>query len=76
MLKTVTSNFLIDGKKLVFELKNPFHELVFNPDFSYGAPHRDTSRTENTKPRKNTEKLFKLIHDKESPNDELDKQAT
>ena len=65
LLKTVTSNFLIDGKKLVFELKNPFHELAFNPDFSFGAPHRDTSRTKNIKPRKNTEKLFKLIHNKE-----------
>jgi len=76
LLKTVTSNFLIDGKKLVFELKNPFHELAFNPSFINGGPYRYRSRTKQIQPRQITQELFKLIHDKELPNDELGKQAT
>lgn len=75
LLKTVTSNLLIDGKKLVFKLKNPFHDLAFNPKFDYGGPYRDRSRTKQIQPRKITQKLFKLIHNKELPNDELGKQA-
>ena len=39
----------------------PFRKCPFN----VCAPYRDTSRTENIKPRKNTEKLFKLIQNKE-----------
>ncbi len=40
LLKTVTSNFLINGKKLVFELKKPFHELAFNSEFLNGGPEK------------------------------------
>ncbi len=75
LIKTVTSNFQIDGKKLVFELKNPFRELAFNPDLCYGGPYRDRSRTKHTKPRKTTQELFKLIHDKEKPDDACGKKA-
>lgn len=39
------------------------------------APHRSTSRTTHPKPRKNTEKLFKLIHDQELYDSTSDKKA-
>ena len=38
-------------------------------------PYRATSRTFDTKSGNNSKKLFKLIHDKESPSDQEDKKV-
>lgn len=41
----------------------------------YVQPYRDTSRTKHTKPRKTTQNLFKLIHNKEKPDDACGKKV-
>lgn len=69
LLKTVTTNFLIDGKKLVFELKKPFEMIANDSELYCGEPYRATSRTFDTKPGKTSKNLFRLIHDKEPPDD-------
>ncbi len=70
-MKSVTSNFLVDQKKLVFTWKNPFEAIANNEELRYGEPYRATSRTFEAKPSKSSKNLFKLIHDKEPPSDEL-----
>jgi len=67
LLKSVTSNFQIDGKKLVITLKKPFQVVADDDKLRYGEPYRATSRTFDVKPSKSSKNLFKLIHDKEPP---------
>lgn len=75
LLKSVTTNFLIDGKKLVFQLKKPFAVIVSEWELYCGESYRATSRTLATKPSKRSTNLFKLIHDKEPPDNTLGKKA-
>ena len=75
LLKSVTSNFQIDGKQLVVTLKNPFEAIANNDKLRYGEPYRATSRTFDTKPSDPAKKIFELIHDKEPPDDSLSLKA-
>lgn len=75
LLKSVTSNLEIDGKRLVFTLQKPFAAITDWYESIYGEPYRATSRTFDAKPSKNSKNLFRLIHDKEPPDDDLNKQA-
>jgi len=69
LLKAVTSNFQIDGKKLVVTLKKPFQVVADDDKLRYGEPYRATSRTFEPKPDGSSKKIFKLIHSKESPDE-------
>ncbi|MBK7491786.1 MAG: hypothetical protein IPI17_07165 [Nitrosomonas sp.] len=75
LLKSVTSNLEIDGKKLVFTLQKPFTAIADWDESLYGEPYRATSRTFHTKPSKTSEDLFELIQNKEPPDDNLNKRA-
>jgi len=74
LLKSVTSNFQIDGKKLVLTLKKPFQVVADDSRFCCGEPYRATSRTFDAKSGCSAKKIFKLLHDKE-PSNESNKQA-
>lgn len=69
LIKTVTSNLEIDGKRLVFTLEPPFAAIAENEEFRYGEPYRATSRTFKNVSREGTKKIFKLIHDKKRKDD-------
>src|SRR5207244_2824575 len=45
VLKTVSSNLVIDGKTLVVTWLNPFGEIAKVDKSQFGEPYRDTSRT-------------------------------
>ncbi len=75
LVKSVTSNFCVDGKKLVFTLKKPFQAVANDDKLRYGEPYRYRSRTDNRKPKNSLAKLFDLIHDKEPSDDVLGKRA-
>ena len=44
LIKTVTSNLSVQGKKLMVSMCFPFSELAKPPDVHFGAPTRDTPR--------------------------------
>ena len=48
LLKIVTSNRLLEGKKLDFRLSLPFNEVANRFKYSNGAPYQDTPRTLDT----------------------------
>lgn len=54
LIKAVTSNLLVDGKKLVVKLRSPFFELDNLPSVLTGAPQRG-------RPRTRVARIFKLL---------------
>jgi site-specific DNA recombinase len=75
LLKSVTSNLEIDGKRLVFTLQKPFAAIANNDKLRYGEPYRYRSRTLKKVSRVESKEIFKLIHDKRSSGNDLGKQA-
>ncbi len=75
LLKSVTSNLEIDGKKLVFTLQKPFAAIADWEELRYGEPYRATSRTFKNVSRVETKKIFKLIHGKEPPENSSDQKS-
>jgi len=54
LLKSITSNFTVDGKNIAIELRSPFREIENLSNVRCGAPLRG-------RPRTFTQKLFKLL---------------
>lgn len=45
IMKSITSNLSIEGRKLIITMKSPFQEIANRPDFLLCALDRDTPRT-------------------------------
>lgn len=49
LIETVTSNLVVEGKKLIITMRSPFSEIADRFNFQSGEPERDTARRKEIK---------------------------
>jgi DNA invertase Pin-like site-specific DNA recombinase len=69
IVKTLTSNFMVEGKKPYIELRSPYREIAEVRKSQLGGPHRITARTRG-------QKLVQVVIDALSMGEITDKVST
>lgn len=69
LMKSITSNLEVDGKKLVVTWKEPFDSLASSIKSPFSDLHRATSRTSKKSASEFATELYKKVHD-EKPSSE------